>query len=191
MPIIDTVIEPMSLKISDPSSQNTTYFITLKLKYVYSQLNLKPVTANQCIFNIMSEDMTGTRRFQTGFHGLTDMPAGFSKGQGLHSNWPEEYLCILDDIIIVSKGTKEGHKQNLLNCLRRLDKENLRINLPKCHFAKLEIDWLGYHISQSCNLSIKANFEAPKTLKEVRSFLVLVLYISNLFSNLAPIMSIV
>ena len=54
--------------------------------------------------------------------------------------------CFLDDNLIVSKRSEDEHKQYVLNCLKRLDK-NLRINLPKCHFSKLENDWIGYHIS--------------------------------------------
>ena len=57
--------------------------------------------------------------------------------------------CFLDDILIVSKGSLTEHKIYVMKCLQRLDDKNLRINLPKCHFGKLKIDWLGYHNSQS------------------------------------------
>ena len=79
MPNIDTLIEAISQQISAPASQNITYFSTIDLKYAYSQLNLDTNTANHCNFNIISGDMTGTFRFQTGFYGLTDMPAEFQK----------------------------------------------------------------------------------------------------------------
>ena len=76
---IGTLIESISQQISAPAPQNTTYFSTFNLKYAYSQLNLDANTANHCKFNIISGDMTGTYRFQTGFYGLTDMPAEFQK----------------------------------------------------------------------------------------------------------------
>ena len=63
-----------------------------------------------------------------------------------------------------------------MKCLQHLDDENLRINLPTCHFGKLEIDWLGYHISQEGISPLKSKtaailaLEAPKTLKKLRSF---------------------
>ena len=75
MPNIDTLIKSISKQISAPASQYTTYFFTLDLKYAYIQLNLDPITANHCKVNVISGDMTGTYRFQTGFYGLTDMPA--------------------------------------------------------------------------------------------------------------------
>ena len=77
--------------------------------------------------------------------------------------------------------------------LKRLDDENRRINLPKCHFGKLEIDWLGYHISQSGISPLESKtaailaLEAPKTLKKLRSFLGPVHYIGKFIPNLAQI----
>ena len=64
-----------------------------------------------------------------------------------------------------------------MKCLQRLDDENLKINLPKCHFSKLEFDWRGYHISQLGISPLESKtaailvLEAPKTLKKLRSFL--------------------
>ena len=43
-------------------------------------MNLDPITANHCNFNIIGGDMTSTYRFQTGFYGLMDMPVEFQKG---------------------------------------------------------------------------------------------------------------
>ena len=80
-----------------------------------------------------------------------------------------------------------------MKCPQRLDDENLRINLPKCHFGKLEIDWLGYHISQSGISPLESKtaailaLEAPKTLKKLRSFLGSVHYIRKFIPNLAQI----
>ena len=80
-----------------------------------------------------------------------------------------------------------------MKCLKRLDDENLRINLSKYHFGKLEIDWLGYHISQLGTSPLKSKtaaifaLEAPKTLKKLRSFLGSVHYIGKFIPNLAQI----
>ena len=131
MPNIDTLIESISQQISAPASQNTTYFSTLDLKYAYSQLNLDTNTANDCNFNIISDHLTGTYRFQTGFYGLTDMPAEFQKAMDYSLFGLNNTYCFLDDILIVSKGSLEEHKRYVMKCLKRLDDEQLRINLPK------------------------------------------------------------
>ena len=61
----------------------------------------------------------------------------------------KDTFFFLDDILIVGKGCEEDHFQLVLDCFKKLDANNLRINLPKCHFAKQEISWLGYNITQS------------------------------------------
>ena len=137
--------------------------------------------------------MTGTNGFQTGFCGLTVMPADFQKAMDYTLNGLKNTYCFLDDILFVSKGSEAEHKQYVLKCLKRLDDENLKINLPKSQFFKLEIDWLGYHISQSGILPIESktsvilSLEAPKTLKKLRFFLGSVQYINKFIPNLAQI----
>ena len=89
----------------------------------------------------------------------------------------KDIFQFLDDILIVSKRSEEEHKQYVLNCPKRIIVENLGINLPKCHFSKLENDWLCYPISQPSISPIKSKtsailaLEAPETLNKLRSFL--------------------
>ena len=68
MPNIDSLIQTISQTLST-APQETAYFTTLDLQYVYSQLKLHGDTARHCNFNIVSGDMTGTYRFKTGFYG--------------------------------------------------------------------------------------------------------------------------
>ena len=80
-----------------------------------------------------------------------------------------------------------------MNCLKRLNDEKLGINLPKGHFGKLEIDWLGYHITQlgisplESKIAAILALEAPKTLKKLCSFWGSVHYIGKFIPNLAQI----
>ena len=70
----------------------------------------------------------------------------------------------------------------------KLDQENLRINLAKCHFAKDKIEWLGHSITQTgiTPLSNKTDaiekLSSPSNLKKLRSFMGLVhhLFLSNM-----------
>ena len=145
MPNIETLMDSISQIITnyktEPAEQ--IYFSTIDLKYAYSQLNLHPETANHCNFNIVSGDMTGTYRFKTGFYCLTDMPAEFQKAMDYTLIGLKNTFCFLDDILIVRKGSEDDHFQLVLDCLKKLDADNLRINLPKCHFAKQQIYLLG------------------------------------------------
>ena len=146
MPNIDSLIDSISQHSNhDSNSQHSNndsnhddnvYFLTIDLKFAYSQLNLHPDTARHCNFNVIYGDATGTHRFKTGFYGLTDMPAEFQKVMYYTLVGLSNTYCFLDDIIVVSEGTKESHLKYVYKCLQKLVADKLRINLSKCHFAK-------------------------------------------------------
>ena len=101
--------------------------------------------------------------------------------------------CFLDDIIVVSKGNKKSHLKYVYKCLQKLDADNLRINLSKCHFAKHQIHWLGFTLLQNGVKPIEsktaaiAKIKAPKTLKQLRSILGSVHHLGKFIPNLAKI----
>ena len=141
MPNIETLLDSMSQIITDYKTKpaDTFYFSTIDLKYAYSLMNYYPETAKHCNFNFVSGDMTGTYRFKTGFYGLTDMPAEFQKAIDYTLIGLKNSFCFLDDILTVSKGSEEDHLKLVTDCLQKLDTDNLRINLPKCHFAMQKV----------------------------------------------------
>ena len=146
---IDCLMDNIAQSISESSHEGEVLFSTIDLRYTYSQLPLDEATAKQCIFNIVGGQATGTYRFIAGFYGLTDMPAQFQKAKGNTLKGLADTYTFLDDIIIVSGGGIKNHKEKVFKCLQKLDKENLSINLEKCHFAKDEIEWLGFEIKQN------------------------------------------
>ena len=193
MPNIDNLIDTIQQNLNSNASQETAYFSTLDLKYAYSQLNLDPETARHCNFNIISGEGTGTYRFITGFYGLTDMPAAFQKVMDYTLVGLKSTHCFLDDIIIVSRGSKEEHLKLVYTCLQKLDEDNLRINLSKCHFAKTEIEWLGHKFTQSGIAPLESKtaailtLSAPKNQKQLRSFLGSVHYLGKFIPNLSQL----
>ena len=173
---IDSLIQTISQTLST-APQEPAYFTTLDLQYAYSQLNLNSDTARHCNFNLVSGDMTGIYRFKTGFYGLTDMPAEFQKTVDCTLAGLSNTCCFLDDILIVSRGKIEQHLDLVRKCLIKLDQENLRINLAKCHFAKDNIKWLGHSIVQTRITPLSNKIDAieklssPSNLKQLRSFM--------------------
>ena len=141
MPNIDLLIQTISKTLST-APQATAYFTTLDLQYAYSQLNLHKDTTRHCNFNLESGDMNGTCRFKPGFYGLTDMPAQFQKAKDCTLAGLNNTFCFLDDILIVRRGGIEQHLDLVRKCLIKLDQENLRIILAKCHFAKINLNGL-------------------------------------------------
>ena len=137
---IDCLMDNIAQSISESSHEGEVLFSTIDLRYAYSQLPLDEATAKQCNFNIVGGQATGTYRFTTGFYGLTDMPAQFQKAIDNTLKGLTDTYTFLDDIIIVSGGGIKNHKEKVFKCLQKLDKENLSINLEKCHFAENEIE---------------------------------------------------
>ena len=61
------------------------------------------------------------------------MPAEFQKAIDLTlTNCTKTHAC-LDDILIVTKGSLDVHKQKLQLVLKKMDEENLAISLDKCN----------------------------------------------------------
>ena len=160
------------------------------MQYAYSQLKIHSDTARHGNFNLVSGDITGTYRFKTGFYRLTDMPAEFQKAIDCTLAGLNNTFCFLDDILIVSRGGTEQHLDLVRKCLIKLDQENLRIKLPKCHFAKNKTEWLGHSITQTgmTPLSNKTDaiekLSSPSNLKKLRSFMGSVHHLGKFVPNL-------
>ena len=81
---------------------------------------------------------------------------------------PENTYCFLNKILIAGEAREEIYKQYVSNCLNRLKEENLRFYLPNCHFDKLKLYWLVYHISQSGISSVEGQKSAILSLEATR-----------------------
>ena len=78
MPKIEILLDNRAQSAQEGTDKpGTTYFLTLELRYAYSQLTLDETTGTQINFSIFGGRATGTCQFQTSFYGLTEMPAEF------------------------------------------------------------------------------------------------------------------
>ena len=157
-------MDSIAQTINQASDDGEVLFSTIDLRYAYSQLPLDPETAKHCNFNIIGGQATGTYRFNTGFYDLTDMPAEFQKAIDITTANLTNTFSFLDDIIIVTKGRIQNHKEKLFKCLDKLEEEKLAINLEKCHFAKTQISWLGYEINKNGIKPIVSKTQATHNL---------------------------
>ena len=103
---------------------------------------------NYCNFNIICGESTGTRRFKTGFYDLTDMPAEFPESNELYIYFSPKYL-LLEDIVKVSNRSESEHYNYVNKFLKKINEDNLRINLQKCDFIESEQEWLKYKFTQT------------------------------------------
>ena len=68
------------------------------------------------------------------------MPAEFQNAIDCTLAGLTNTFCFLFDLLIVSRGKIEQQLDLVRKCLKKLDQENLRISLAKCHFAKDKIE---------------------------------------------------
>ena len=72
-------------------------------------------------------------------------------------------LVFFDDILIFSKSMEE-HLDHLRRVLELLKKHSLCINLKKCSFAKLQLEYLGHIILGNGMAADPKNIEAMRGL---------------------------
>ena len=148
MPNIEELMNIVGQTISE-RKQGDVIFSTMDLTYAYGQLPFNENTSKQCNFSLVGGRSTGTYRFKAGFYGLTTMPAEFQRvTDAILSEYPCAHAFI-DDILVISKGTKIEHIALVEKFLSKLDKENMALKLEKCQFAKNECEWLGHRITKS------------------------------------------
>ena len=82
----------------------------------------------------------------------------------------------IDDILIASKDAR-SHKRHLNEVLRRLTHYGFQINLDKCVFGSIHIDFPGHHTYANGTAplpeKIKAiqEFPVPTTIRQLRRFI--------------------
>jgi hypothetical protein len=85
-------------------------------------------------------------------------------------------LVFFDDILVYNK-TYSDHVLHLEQVFQILQQDQWRVKPSKCAFAKREISYLGYVISErgvtTCPDKIKvvSDWSSPRNVKELRSFL--------------------
>ena len=118
------------------------------MTYAYGQVPLHLITAKHCNFQIIGGESTGTYRFVTDFYGLSVMPTEFPKLMDLLLAKFREVFVFIDDILIVSTGTKKEHLDKVREILKTLDKAELQLKAGKSKIAQNEIEWLGFKMTK-------------------------------------------
>ena len=191
MPNLEHLVDMVAEQLAGEKGE--VKYTSLDMLYAYGQVPLDRETAKHCNFQIIGGKATGTYRFITGVYGLTIMPTEFQKAVDQElADVPKTYV-ILDDILIVTKGSLDKHYEAVRKVLTKLDKANVRLKYEKCKFAETEIEWLGYKLTQTGITPLNSKVQAiteklkPKNLKELRSYLGAVNQMNRFIPNLAQL----
>ena len=153
---------------------SATVFSTLDCNSGYWQLPVAREDQDKTTFTCHA----GSYKFLRLPFGLRNAPATFQRAMDIilaRVRW-RFVLVYLDDIIIFSRGAEE-HLSHLESVLKLLQEAGATLRIPKCHFFKEQVKYLG-HILRPGKLAIYGrNLEAinkampPKNKTQVRSFL--------------------
>ena len=105
------------------------------------------------------------------------MPTEFQKLMDLTLAKINSVFVYIDDILIVTKGSKQEHVNKVKEVLRILNEANLQLKPEKCAIDQENKEWLGYKLTRTCLSTIIAKAQGiseklrPTKLKQLRSFL--------------------
>uniref|UniRef100_A0A2N9G885 RNA-directed DNA polymerase n=1 Tax=Fagus sylvatica TaxID=28930 RepID=A0A2N9G885_FAGSY len=170
--------------------QGAMQFSKIDLSSGYHQLKVKKDDVPKTAFRTRY----GHYEFLVMPFGLTNAPAIFMDLMNrVFQTYLNQFVVVLiDDILIYSKSLEE-HEQHLRVVLQTLRDHKLYAKLKKCEFWLERVAFLGHVISKDGILAdpkkVEAivNWERPKDVKEIRSFLGLAGYYGRFIEGFSKI----
>jgi hypothetical protein len=155
------------------------YFSTIDLASGYWQIGIEEADKEKTAFSTPK----GHFEFNVMPFGLTNAPATFQKFMeyALTGLTMEQCLIYLDDVIVFSS-TFESHLIRLRNVFQKIRKAGLKLQPHKCHFAQLQVSYLGHTISASgvlpddSKINTISSYSSPTNEKQLKQFLGLMNY---------------
>ena len=175
MPNMEELLNQISAELSG-NNHDPIWISVIDLDYANGEMKLAPETSKHCNFAVTGENMNGYYRFLKGFYGPADIPTIFQ--EKIDRTLGHQATVWLDDIIIVTRGTKEEHNRIVYSVLSKRENEGYRASKKKSNFYQKETVWLGHTISQDGIRPNKDKTDAinklnppPTNTKTFKSFL--------------------
>ncbi len=126
--------------------------------------------------------------------GLTNALATFcTLMNDIFRKWFNDFVVVYIDDILIYSGSLEEHEEHLCKVFQRLRENKLYAKLEKCEFGVTEVDFLGHRITQEGlkmddhKVKVILDWEPPKSVSALRSFLGLAFYYRKFIKNFAKI----
>ena len=188
MPNMEELLNQFSVEIMRDRTVQL-FMSKIDLDYAYGQMKLSEETSRQCVFALTGENFSGCYRYKKGFYGFADIPTIFQ--QKIDRTLEYCTPAWLDDIIIVTRGSKQDHEKKLFDFLDKLEKAGYRASKKKSEFFLKETKWLGHEINEN---GIKPNDEEveailklkpPENTKDLKSFLGAIQFMAKFLPKLS------
>ena len=172
------------------AESNCSIYSQIDLKGAYYVVPLEQSAKEMCSFSTIY----GTYSYNRMAMGLRNAAFTFSKLMVQVLKGLVNKICLVyqDDILVFSRNFDE-HIHHLRLIFDRLKEANIRMNPKKCSFALKEVKFLGFILG--CNeikmdedkINIIKNYQPPKNVKHLRSFLGMTSYLRKFIKNYACI----
>jgi hypothetical protein len=177
MPNIDEMLDSLN---------GMKWFSSIDLGNAYYQVELETSSKLKTAFSTK----TGQYCFTRMPFGIAAAPATFQRlmNDVLKDMLWKEALVYLDDILIFSK-TETEHLDRLEKLFSKVQEAGLRINPEKCKLFQNELHFLGHVVNREGiktdpnKIKTICEFQQPKCVKKLRSFLGLCNYYMKFISN--------
>ena len=137
MPNMEDLNSRISRKIADGPADEI-WISKFDLDYAYGHLILSKEAGNLGIFAVSGGNFTGYYRFLKGFNVLADIPTIIQ--EKIDQTLENKHPAWLDDIIVLTKISKEQHKKELIDVLTRLENAGYKLSENKSEFFKRRLN---------------------------------------------------
>ena len=165
---------------------NSRIFSTMDMASGFWQQDLEEGSRDYTAFTI---PILNTQfRWKRNVMGLQGAPASFSRLTALVFRGIDKAITYIDDLLTHSQ-THEEQLNILQLCFDRMRSFTMKFNIKKCVFGATSVTYLGFQISETgispANDKVIAvrNFNAPRTMKEVRAFVGFCNYFRRMVPN--------
>ncbi|UYV63562.1 K02A2.6-like, partial [Cordylochernes scorpioides] len=122
--------------------------------------------------------------------GITSAPEIFQRKMTQLLGKIEGVVCFMDDIVVYGSSLEE-HNERVRQVLKKIQEEGMTLNPEKCQFGVKTVQFLGHTLSSEGlfideeKLDAITKMEAPRSTKELKSFLGMVNNLGKFIPNLA------
>jgi len=138
----------------------------------------------------------GSYKFLVMPFGLTNAPATFcTLMNDIFREWLDDFVVVYIDDILIYSSSLEEHAEHLRKVFQRLRENKLYAKLEKCEFGVMEVDFVGHRITQEGlkmddhKVKTIVDWEPPKSVPALRSFLGLASYYHKFIKNFVKIVA--